>query len=53
MPIGAAGAGRHVHGNAKDFVWFAAMYVILRLIIMFFVTRYPDSAVSKALTVLG
>lgn len=49
----AIGAGRHVHGNAKDFVWFAAMYIILRLLITFTLTRFPDSAIGKALAVLG
>lgn len=47
------GAGRHVHGGAKDFLWFGAMYIILRLFLTFVTTRWPDSAFGKAIAVLG
>lgn len=43
----------HTHVSTKAALEFAAYYIIVRLFILFITTRWPDTAVGKALTVLG
>ncbi len=44
----------HNHSNAKDFIfWFVWMYLLAEFLKMYIVTKWPDSAIGKALGVLG
>lgn len=42
----------HIHVSAADFVVFAAYYFVLKLIVLWVQTRWPESRLSGALGAL-
>ncbi len=43
----------HVHVSAVDFVIWAAYFMIFKLFVNVYLAKFPETAIGKALAVLG
>lgn len=43
----------HFHVSALDFLIFAAYFAILKLLLLLVISRWPDSAIGRAVATLA